>query len=55
MRRTDPEPITAFKQILANPGTTALNQDDEHDHEKNSGDNPDNSYVFHVDSPFLSI
>jgi len=53
--RIDPEPNTAFEQLLANPSATALNQNDEHYNEQNAGNNPDNRDIFHVDSPFFLI
>jgi len=53
--RIDPEPNTAFEQLLANPSATALNQNDEHYNEQNAGNNSDNRDIFHVDSPFFLI
>jgi len=51
--RIDPEPFTAFEQLLANPSATALNQNNEHYYEQYAGNNPDDRDIVHVDSPFF--
>lgn len=38
---------------LLHPCATALDQNDQHDHEQHAGNNPDNRGSVHVKSPFL--
>jgi hypothetical protein len=38
---------------LANPGATTLNKKYQHDDGKDAADNPNNSYIVHISSPFF--
>lgn len=40
---------------LANPSTTALNQNDQHDDKEYAGDYPDNRCIVHVNSPLSML
>jgi hypothetical protein len=40
---------------LVNPAAATLDQSDQNDHEQNTHDNSDQSYVVHLLSPFCKI
>jgi hypothetical protein len=40
-----------MQPVLLDPRATALNQNDQHDHKKNAGNDPDNRGVIHLASP----
>jgi hypothetical protein len=44
------EPASAA--ALPNLGAAALDEDAQHNHEKDAADNPDNRYLVHIESPF---